>query len=204
MSEETRRALDEALAKLAEATKLTDELKQRTLDEIALGIPDRVDALARGAAQREPHITKSLGKDGVAGFRDELARVSSKVAADVRRASGGVKWPEESRDLAKNRAVQSALFEFLYPMRVNEIAAVFRRFGYDVMEGARSSQSLVLPQFLYDEKVLAPLAEALVKRASIVAAVARAKAADDRDIVDDLWGDGPSAARLPGTPSREW
>ncbi|MGC3995199.1 MAG: hypothetical protein QM779_13975 [Propionicimonas sp.] len=204
MSEETRLALKEAQARLDEASGLADELKQTHLEAIAAGIPDAVDALARAAAQAQPEVTKALGKEGVVQFRDELARASSVLAADVRGAVGKIKWPGSSEDTARNRAVTFTLYDFFRGQRVNAIAAIFRKHGYAVRTGRDGSQTLIHPYSLFNEDALAPLTDALKKEAKARDAVARAKAADDRDIVDDLWGDGPAAARLPGTPSREW
>lgn len=204
MSEETRLALQDAQARLDEASGLADELKQTHLDAIATGIPDAVDALARAAAQAQPDVTKALGKQGVLQFRDELARASSVLAADVRGAVGKIKWPGSSEDTVKNRAMTFTLYEFFKGQRVNAIAAIFKKNGYEVRVGRDGGQTLIHPYSLFDEAALAPLTEALKKEASARDAVTRAKAADDRDIVDDLWGDGPAAARLPGTPSREW
>jgi hypothetical protein len=46
-----------------------------------------------------------------------------------------------------------------------------------------------VPQFLYDEGDFAAVAEALNSLATAERAVAAAKAADDHDIVNSMWGD---------------
>jgi len=47
----------------------------------------------------------------------------------------------------------------------------------------------VLPQYLYDEKILEPLVDGLASLAAAEKALSQAQAAHDLQTVDDLWAD---------------
>lgn len=96
-----------------------------------------------------------------------------------------IKWPT-SYITAKD--VRSALFDFLYGSRVDRIAAVLERHGFDIHDdGTRNAQSVILPQYLYDESILTPVTEALQLLAKAKEAAAAAKAVDDEAVIDSFW-----------------
>lgn len=84
--------------------------------------------------------------------------------------------------------MHSALFNYLYGRRVGSLAAVLKEHGFDVRDdNAQRSQSAVLPQSLYDQNSFGALADALSTLSRARNALASARRADDRDIVEDLW-----------------
>ncbi len=190
MSDETKRILDEATAVVDEARAEADKRKQECLDVVADGIPTAVEALAKRTAQAQPDVTKELGAAGVTALREELAAEAEELAEYVRTGLGEIKWPERDSEWSKvePRKIHSALFQFMYGAPVNRLGNVFDRHGYDVNRSDRSgSQALVLPQSLYDEESFGPVAQALNDLGSAEIARKKAKAEDDRDIVDSLW-----------------
>jgi hypothetical protein len=82
------------------------------------------------------------------------------------------------------------LFNYMYGSRVNKLAGVFKRRGYSIHDNNRQgSQSLVLPQTLYEEAWFGPVAHALNALGEAERAVSKAKADDDSSAVDEIWGD---------------
>ena len=205
MTDETSTALRVALDVLDVAQGEATHQKQSCLDEIAVNLAARVDSIAHGAALAQPDVTKSLGKEGVQGLRADLATVAESLATDLRGASEKISWPEERGILSRSRSVHSALFEYMHGAKVDRIAAVLKRAGYDVHDdNAQRSQGLVYPQSLYDEQRFGALTEALTRLVAAKETVARARKADDQATVDDIWGEGPDAAPLSGGSSRIW
>ena len=90
----------------------------------------------------------------------------------------------------KTGDVHSALFKFLYGRRVDTLAAVLKRHGFSIRDNnAQRAQGQILPKSLYDQNGFGALAEALTSLSAAERAVIAAKAADDRAVVDSLWGD---------------
>ena len=208
MSEETTRALENARARASRAGAEADNRKRDLLDTIARELPDRVEQLAKNTAHAQPDVIKALGKDGIKKLRDELRDQATELATEIRGAADQITWPKPNMPAITNtlwmepsispvtsREIHSALFKFLYGRRCNDLAAVFKRHGFDVRDDNRQrSQSLVLPQTcLYDEREQArefeAVADALTALATEEYAVAKAQAAHDRDVVDSLWED---------------
>ncbi|SKF61520.1 Uncharacterised protein [Mycobacteroides abscessus subsp. abscessus] len=191
MSDETRRILDEATAAVAVARANADARKQECLDVVADGLPTKVDRLAKHTAQAQPDVTKALGVDGVRALRNELAAKAAELAGYVRTGSDKIQWPRrgDAWEKVESRKVHSALFNFMYGAPTNRVGDVFERCGYDVRRSDRSgAQSLVLPQNLYDEDFGA-VVEALHELGTAEISLKKAKEADDRDVVDSLWGE---------------
>jgi hypothetical protein len=190
MSEDTARQLAEAQRLARELRAKADAEIDARLSAMASELRDRLDEIAKRTAQKQPEVTKALGSDGIKTFRAELAEEAQVLADDLRSAAGKIKWPRADSDYANVTVgnIHSALFEYMHGSRVDRLAAVFRRNGFDVGEH-RNRQSLILPQSLYREKDFEPVAEALNAAGEANRAAASAKAADDEDIVASLWSD---------------
>jgi hypothetical protein len=191
VSEETTMALAEAMEKEARVTEAAYLEKSELLAKIAREMPGKVEELAKRVAQSKPEVTKALGKDGVANFRAELAEVTAPIAADIADAAARIEWPKpEEWGSVSPHQIHSSLFKYLY-VRVDKIAGVFKRHGYDVHDDVPSrKQGLVLPQSLYNQNdpEFVGLAQTLDKLAKATYRTTKAKAEDDSAIVADLWG----------------
>ncbi len=183
VSNETKRILDEATTVVGAARAEADARRRECLDLVADGIPGAVDGVAKRIAQSQPDVTRGLGATGVKALREELAVEATVLAENVRSGSGKIEWPEQDSEWSKvePRNVHSALFKFMYGTPVNRIGKVFGRHGYEVHDG------VVLPQELYDESSFGPVVEALNNLGAAEIALRKAKADDDRDVVDSLW-----------------
>lgn len=163
MSEETTRALEEALAAASQLREEADQQKNECLARVAEGLPEKVDGLAKRVAHAEPEVTKTLGKEGIAQLRTELAHEAALLAADIQGAADEIKWPMPQSDFDKidTCKINSALFQYMYGKRVDKLAAVFKRHGYSIHDdNSQRTQGLVLPQSLYEEDNFGPVAEA--------------------------------------------
>lgn len=189
MSDDSRQALAAALATLTDAQQKADELKRVSLDQIARQLPDRVDAAARTVAKAQPEVTKSLGKEGIERLQDELARLSSVLASEVRGAIGAVKWPDKAPGYTLYDAGDSVR-NFLRP-RADRVASLLAKHGYDIREYGVRGQRVLEPKDLFDAALLRPLNDALVALDNAKRLANQAKKADDDSTVDDLWGARP-------------
>jgi len=188
MSDQTATTVRDAEAAAVQARAQAGQLKRQCLSAIADRLPAQADALAKRLAQAQPATTKALGPSGVKALRDQIAARAADVAADLREAENRIEWPRS--DGSAPRDVRSAFFKYLYGGRLAALARVLKDHGYDVHDdNAQGCQSAVLPQYLYDEELLEPLADALAGLAAAEKALAQAQAAHDRETVDDLWAD---------------
>lgn len=161
--------------------------KRELLAAIACGIPAYVDAIAKREAHGQPDVARRLGSDGIRVLRKELGEAAAALASEVEMASDQIKWPTAYIAV---KDVRAAVFDFLHGSRVDRIAAVLERHGFDIYDdNMRNSQFVVLPQHLYDEGLLAPVTEVLRSLAKAKEAVAVAKAADDKAVIDSFWAD---------------
>jgi hypothetical protein len=180
-------------------------LKPECLSETADNLPDRLDAVARAATQAEPAVTELLGKEGTRGLRDELRRAAIELGAEPRGAASAIGWPEGPQSSARSRSAHSALVSYLNGPRMDKTALILKEHGHGARDDdARHAQGIVSPRQLYDETALGPLAKALGDLAQADSQVAVAVRADDAAAVDDIWGQGPPAARPPDDASRWW
>lgn len=187
MSDETSSGVAEAAAVEARAQGEVDEQVASVLERIADGLPTAVDELAKRIAHEQVDNTKRLGPEGLRQLKNSLSERSTALAADLRAAAGQIEWPVHSH--VRTHDVHSALFSYLYGRRVGSLAAVLKEHGFDVRDdNAQRSQSAVLPQSLYDQKSFGALADALSALSRARNTLASARQADDRDIVEDLWG----------------
>ncbi|MFI5931272.1 hypothetical protein [Actinoplanes sp. NPDC051494] len=192
MSEETAQRLREANAKEDRLRAEAERLKQQVLNDVAAGIPARVQEIAKRTAHHQPEVTKKLGTDGIKILRSELADAAAKLATQVETAMDAIKWPEKQGQYSQvgPRGIHTALFNFMYGAPVNAVAAAFKRHGYDVHDdNAQRGQGLISPQSLYNEDEFAELASALNALGEAQQTVSTAKAEDDRDVVESLWQD---------------
>jgi hypothetical protein len=187
MSDETSSGVTEAAAVEARAQGEVDEQVVSVLERIADGLPRAVDELAKRIAHEQVDNTKRLGSEGLRQLKNSLSERSAALAADLRGAAGRIEWPVHSH--VRTQDVHSALFNYLYGRRVGSLAVVLKDHGFDVRDdNAQRSQSAVLPQSLYDQNSFGALADALSTLSLARNALASARQADDRDIVEDLWG----------------
>lgn len=191
MSDETRRAREQADGALNAAQARADECKRECLNTVAVGIPAAVDAAAKKIAQSQPDVTRQLGPDGVKALREELAAEAATLAEHVRAGTHKIEWPTQSGGWATTvepHQIHSALFKYMYGRPINLVANVFGRYGYDVQRTpGRTEQGLLLPQSLYVESSFDGVAAALTELGEARRAHAKAKADDDQDAVDELW-----------------
>jgi hypothetical protein len=190
MSGETAQKLNEARAAETERRAEADDRIRECLTAVARGIPARVDEVGKKAAHDQPDVARELGVEGIKDLRRELADAAAVLASEVEAAAEQIKWPRQQSEYSqvKPRDIHSALFNFLYGQRVDSLASILKRHGFPIHDdNAQRSQSLILPQTLYSESDFAAVAEALSLLGIANRAVAAAKAADDRDVVDSLW-----------------
>jgi hypothetical protein len=148
--------------------------------------------VAKRVAHSQPEVAKELGSEGIKDLRRELADGAAVIASEVEAAVEQIKWPSPQSEFSKvePKGIRSALFTFLYGRRVDSLAAIFKRHGFSIQDdNAQRSQGLILPQSLFDEGDFAAVAKELNSLAAAERVVATAKAADDQDIVNSMWGD---------------
>ena len=192
MSDETAQRLEEVRATEVEQRAEADDRKRECLTAVAGGIPVHLEEIAKRAAHGQPEVAKELGSDGIKDLRRELADRAVVIASEVEAAVEQIEWPSPQSEFSKvePRSIHSALFKFLYGRPVDSLAAIFKRHGFSIHDdNAQRAQGLIVPQSLYDEGDFAAVAEALNSLATAERAVAAAKAADDHDIVNSMWGD---------------
>lgn len=195
MTEETARELEEVRARVAKVGAEAEHRKQDFLAVIARGIPSYAEMLAKDTTHAQSDIAKTLGKEGISQFRTELMAAAAELAADIESASGRMTWPTSSAySSTTTNGIRSTLFNYMYGTRVNRLADVFKRHGFDIHDAnSRRSQSLVLPQSLFSEQEQSAdfeaMAEALNELGREERALSNAEAAHDRDVVNSLWED---------------
>jgi hypothetical protein len=192
VSEQTTQRLIEVTATAAARRAEADALKQRCLAEVTSGMAARVDEIAKRIAHAQPDVAKRLGSTGIQTLRKELIEQAELIAAELLTAADQLEWPTRQSEHSSigPRDIHSALFNYLYGRRMNSIAAIFKRHGFAVHDNnAQQSQGLIYPQSFYNESDFVELAEALNALGNAEKAVTDAKAEDDRDTIDALWGD---------------
>jgi hypothetical protein len=192
MSNETAQKLEETKAAEMKRRAEADDRKWKCLAAVARGIPACADEIAKRAAHHQPDVAKALGSEGIKDLRRKLADAADVIAPEVEAAAEQIEWPRPQSEYSRvePRDIHSALFKFLYGRRVGSLAAILKCRGFSIRDdNAQRSQGLVLPQSLYDEGDFAAVAEALNSLTTAERAVAAAKTADDRDVVDALWDD---------------
>jgi hypothetical protein len=156
-----------------------------------------VEEIAKRAAHSQPEVVKQLGSNGIKDLRRRLADTAAEIASEVEAAAGRAEGLSVQSELSRAEPgnVDLALFRFLDGRRVDSLAAVLKRHGFSIQDdNAQGSQGMILAQHLYHEGDFVPVAEALSALARAEKAVAVARAANDRDIVDSLWADSRPVA----------
>lgn len=188
ISETTAQAVDEAERDVGKARALAKERETDCLCVIADGLAAAVDQLAKRTALAQTEVTKGLGTEGVQKLKGELHAQAAILAADIGSSQERIDWPT-SATVVRPQDVHSALFKYLYGPRVNAFAVILKKHGFGIQDdNAQRSQSLVLPQSLYDQNSFDSLAEALTTLGKAEDALRRAQAEHDRDAVENLWG----------------
>ncbi len=195
MSAETALELARAASLLSTRRAEADSAKRTCLESIAADLPAAVDRIAKRTAQAEPEVTKSLGKTGIATLRGELKTKADELALEIASAIDEFGWPyvETSKSSYVSSVtpgqVNQAFFKFAYGRRTNALAAVFKKHGYSIHDdNSQRSQGLVLPQYLCEDQHFEQVATALSSLAKAHMAFNVAKAADDKDIVNEILG----------------
>jgi hypothetical protein len=126
----------------------------------------------------------------VNALRRELADAAQHLGSELEGSAGEIGWPQASGVTRIDyRQIHEALSAFLTGSRLDGIAAVLRRHGFSAGSHSGPSQTLVLPQDLYDQTKFIPVAAALSLLGTAELSLATAKADDDRATVDSLWDD---------------
>jgi|GEM_PF-3564753 len=194
MSESTQQALQRANEAVARADANLTLSKREALSIIADKIPAAVDQRAKEIAHKHPDVTRNLGQEGVKNFRKDLAESAEKLATHVRTGEDNIEWPdkrlvESSRFWGSSpKEVRNAICDYMNGSPINEVEAVFARYGYQahihIFDG-RVPQ--LLSQSLCAIEDVNIIAEALEQLADAQSAQERAKTDDDQATVNDLW-----------------
>jgi len=73
------------------------------------------------------------------------------LAADIQGATDKMNWRTTQTNL-RVHDIHSIMLKYMYEKRVNELVAVFKRFGYLIHDNnAQQAQGLIVPQRLYEE-----------------------------------------------------
>lgn len=182
MRDETTKTLEAARVRLTEARQVAAAEQRKTLEQIAEQLPARAEAIVKRYAHAEPQVTKALGKPGLDALRAEVAAAAAAIGKDFVGAIDEIGWPSTQAHLSRvePREVHSALFNRFYG-KLQGISDPIRAAGY-------AADREVLPQELYDQDSFADVAKALTVVASAQQGFIKARVADDKAAVDDLWG----------------
>jgi hypothetical protein len=185
-TDDARVRAEEVLA--AEQTK-TERLERELLDRIATGVPTAVDGIAKRAAESQPEVTRQLGSDGIRAMRAELAERAIQLATEIRAAQ--ISWPfEQSARYGEvaTRHLDAALFSYLHGPRMDALVEVLQGHGFAASsDGEDGAQDLINPHDLYNERWLAPLAEAGTTQSLAESRVRAADQSDDDAAVRSIW-----------------
>lgn len=190
MTEETARKLQEAEAAEERAASAADAEKRACLQQVALNLPTKLDAFAKTVARDEPEVTKSLGADKLKQLRSDLAGAATSLGTDLQGAIDQIKWPSAGSQYSSVTAgdIHSALFNYMYGQRVDQLAAVFTRYGYSVRHGShQNANTHIVPQQLYEEAWFGSVAEALQQLGAAKRETERARKMDNDSVVDTMW-----------------
>lgn len=186
MTQETAAKVKLTASNLEEARAKARRGKEELLARVAAEMPGKVDDLAKRYAHEQPNVTESLGREGVAALRAELAVEAESLGAQFVDAIDSIKWPA-GHEVRGSSSIHSALFERFY-RRTSGLAEILERHGYKVRQSTYTSISeVILPQSLYDMNSLGNLAPLLKDLSSAVKEHEAAVAADKRANVNDLW-----------------
>jgi len=182
MTDDTKTALQQATDAYTAARATADREIKACLAKIAEGMPERALEAAKRIAMDQPEVSKSLGKDGVAEVRSEIAVAAEELARQFVAAEKDYKWPlGTGYTKVEKHNVHSALFNRFYG-HTGGLSKVLTDHGYEL------SGDPFIPQSLYDQSTFGPLAAALNALGAASDALDKAKKADDNAVVENLWG----------------
>jgi hypothetical protein len=193
MSEETKGAVEQAAEQLERSKIAADKSKNELLAVIAADIPTRVEDIAKKAVFAQVEVSKALGKEGIATLRAKLLQRSTEIAGEVSGATERVSWPVSYSDASTLVSTQIARSTFtLLSGYTKSLNRIFKDHGY--VNPGSGFHELVSEHNLVDETARASEFDAATKALNALAADQRAlkaaRAADDQNIVDSLWGEG--------------
>ncbi|TFC83038.1 hypothetical protein [Cryobacterium sp. TMT3-29-2] len=186
MSEATEKALEVAREHLRTAQGNSEAKKRVTLAYIAAHLPGKAESIAKRYAHEQPEVTKSIGREGVSTLRAEVAEEARVLGAAFIAAVDDIEWPISDGTYSKVSPgkIHSAIFKRFHG-KVDGVIGPIRSAGYTL--DARHTNSVILPQYLYEEDWFDDLAQALNDLSTARRTVQAARAADDKSAVDDLW-----------------
>ena len=167
-------AVAAAQAEVAACQKAADAAKDRCLAAVADGLYDRIDALGKRIAKKQPDVAEALGSTGVGELRADLADVATTMAADLLDARDRITWSDKNGEV-----VHSSLFKYLHGPRLKPVEDVLKAHGFD-------TSHQVSPQDLYERKD-EELSVALSNLQAAQAMLKNAVETQKQQAVDDLW-----------------
>lgn len=169
-------ALDTAKSAVEEQREKTRKRKDECLASIAHDLPDRLDAVAKRAAQREPDIAKKLGREGIQQMRSALRSAATDLGMQLIAARDDIEWSTRNGE-----TVHSSLFPYLYGPHVDQLTEIIAQRGFDTEHHG------VLPQDLYERRDHTDLTVSLSSLHSAERALQAVLEAEDQADVEDLW-----------------
>ncbi|MGN7859508.1 hypothetical protein ACTJI8_02895 [Microbacterium sp. 22303] len=189
MSEETKAEIDRARTALGEAQTHASAVKRSALESIASNMPAKVDAIAKRIAHEYPEVTRELGADRVAQLREDLAKEAKRLGDQFVGAIDEINWPRsEPYSQVRSQDIESALTA-RFRGKVNGPSDILARAGYLKTNLYHREAVQTRPRELFDGEDFGPVAEALTALSKAEDSFKKALAADDRAVVNDLWGD---------------
>jgi hypothetical protein len=183
VTEETKRALQQATDAHAAAEAEATHQKRASMEQIAAELPDRVERTAKFVAKGDPDTTSRVGREGVAAMRAELTEAATELGRQFVLAVNDLEWPQGNRYVGVDSGEIHRAVASRFRGRTGSLTQVLERRGYEPRGHVFSSESL------FDQNAFEPLAEALTALSEAKEQLRKAKKADDDSNVDDLWGE---------------
>ncbi|WP_137843751.1 hypothetical protein [Microbacterium sp. 2FI] len=190
MSEATEAEIERAQAAVRAARTKVGALKRSVLENIAANMPEKVEAIAKRSAHKQPDVTRELGKERIDEMRADLAAEAKRLGDEFIGAIDEIDWPraESSYSRVEARHIHSALFA-KFRGRVSGPTDILARYGYFKTNAYHRDIPQTLPQELYTESDFNELAAALTELGREESGLDDARAADHKAAVNELWGD---------------
>jgi hypothetical protein len=182
MTEETKRALEQATEALTAARAKATEEKKACLAQIAADLPARAEEVAKAMAISQSGNTTALGKERVSLMRAELRKAAEALAGQFVADINDINWPVGTSRSVRPGDVGTALYNHFYTAAA-ALNGVVRERGY-VIDGPAFT-----PYALFDDSSFGPLASALTTLGQAREQAKRAKADDDTSDAKDIWGE---------------
>lgn len=186
MSEETKRAVEQAQREHDQATSATHAAQDALLTAVAAGLPDRVDAIARKIAERDMDTTRRLGKERVDELRAELRREALTLADHARQVGRTLKWSGVASSLgASDWDIHSAVRSIFDRDARERLSTPLFAAGYGVSAQVYTAEELLDTKAVYSEVDAVLRAMDAQLQASRTLSAKR-KEDDDADL-SDVW-----------------